>query len=651
MLHTLRITIAIFVTILASQIALASTTTACDLTKDFPPWRLFAEQGAAETATQALTVMRLSIQNTDPLSESVLLEASCLQSHFNSVVALMGRNPRRDVPLQVAISHHLFALHRATTTYNTLVAQYLNGHTLSKIFTIPRLRASWQRQRTAISEAQLAEYLSTASRARLSRDEQLIIAHFTPNIAAENPYATLHTLANLIATTPNIAARQVAAKAVAAALVRNGFKFSERGRKNAVRNSLIRSRTLAHEARVTSDSSKRKSALAAQKKLLHTIQWLKSQRFSLAHAFDNLQSLLNISEVDTPHKLIEDAKSFARSLFADEFVDRGMRLREGDFFLLINSNGPGVFFNNIANVANFGSHAGLIAADINSGFPYYFIAEVEDRFIERNITDTMNDVVIMRPRFPVRRGFTAEGLRNFHALGPMLFDTVMRDGMVNSRGRLTVYCSEFVNFMYKTNFVVDGPTRRSPFDGTNNTIPTINELQTENAWKIGYDFTSPFYIPESLLYGTMSKVVTIYTPTLRPLPNSSAGRIANLQDELHYAFGHRFAELMPNYSIREASAAQKQKYRLYGVARRAAQLFPALQARYPTTFGMLARLELPSIEQRPYFLHIFEMYTAFDAQLNSLSTEEANIDTTIGEFRQHFVDTILPQVDAMFANN
>ena len=138
----------------------------------------------------------------------------------------------------------------------------------------------------------------------------------------------------------------------------------------------------------------------------------------------------------------------------------------------------------------------------------YYRAEIDG--LKRYSAMQFNRNVVLRPNFSVAAGFSEEALKNAQSIENFYFDLLYKPGFMDNKGKVNLYCSEFVHYYYKRKFSSDlknAPLFSSPLDYIDNKLDWGSELLVKNARQLGYIPEADYFLPDALFYTAGARVV------------------------------------------------------------------------------------------------------------------------------------------------
>src|SRR5690606_11232878 len=85
-------------------------------------------------------------------------------------------------------------------------------------------------------------------------------------------------------------------------------------------------------------------------------------------------------------------------------------------------------------------------------------------------------------------------------MGTVLYDARYMEGVEDEDGRISLYCTEFIHFIFLNGFDVKAPPAISPFDGVKLDYTSDNSVVEQNIRRLGMWREQNYFVPDSLLY-------------------------------------------------------------------------------------------------------------------------------------------------------
>ncbi len=181
---------------------------------------------------------------------------------------------------------------------------------------------------------------------------------------------------------------------------------------------------------------------------------------------------------------------------------KGLVIREGDMLLVTERSGFGSMFHSMIGLKNLIGHVVMVGRYQEDGVDFFLRMEMDYTLSYKSIWRTSEAVVVVRPNFFVGSGFTRSGI-DYLDKQRVLFDSKFELGLTNSNGDFALYCSEFVDFVFRG---ADG-LGLSPYSYTINKLFKIDPLLKENMELAGVDLTAGYLTPDNLLTNPGTTVV------------------------------------------------------------------------------------------------------------------------------------------------
>lgn len=574
-------------------------------------------------------------------SQIILEAGACLQETNQRLLAILDASPeKRFQENKRPIAGILAEFHTTIAQMNTHAHAIFSVLSVDEILNDDILFAHFQRFHSTFSLAQIADFLDRAAlNERLSERILTLSTHIsTLPLTHSNPYPSLKRMAESLANQKDGAKQGLLARVIATDILKNGFSFSLKGKAKILRdfaNSI--SYLKKHLQTLPKNSDLAKSTRQSIANLETERKDILNLDFGLNKAFAQLAQEAEALGVEGAASLIAKAAQDANSTFASTFADRGLKLQEGDAWLLVSQNGAGDLFSTIAQVADFVTHSGIVASDVESGFRYFYRAEVGEGLIELPLAGNQQDMIFVRPTFPVQPGLSATALAALSKNKTILFDLTFRDGMFDDQGRVSLYCAEFIHFFFKKHFDQAGPDFTSPFDTVETHLEAPGPFAVRNAGKLGYDLNGRFYIPDSLLYANnLTNISAMYTET-----QSSAGigsEVDAFKESMRGVFNDSLAKYFRERDFAPVTFAEQMTIDALLAARALSIWIPALQKLIPDALGLLDGVSLPKGPQKYVTLKFYQLYGTFEGSLAGLRSTTAD-GTPLPDWKERYLTT------------
>lgn len=573
------------------------------------------------------------------VNEDFFKEVSCINDLLDNTVKRLKEEARAfSWDRKIGIGSVLLSIYRIQTLFNTMHSNVFSVLPLKEIFANKSLLNSFRRANIRLTLAEVVTHIKNSSVEEVKENLVLLGAHLSEQFSNSDPYSDLELYVKSYNDITDVEKRNLFLKITAMHIIKNGFKFTEKGRNAAILNiELLINQINLTIGQYKRNSPQRKELKEQLKKHNQEIKILKSKNFELMGAFDVFKEGLLRSNEDKAEVLVDEAINYAKELYQKEYIDRGLTLKEADVFLAINRSGPAAFFNSLIFKPTFVTHMGIIAAGEESSIKYYFIADVREIMTERNILDTFEDSVILRPNYPLVKGITSKALKNFHKYKKRKYDTLFTEEILNKKGELTVYCGEFVHYVFKNLFDVKGETFPSPYDSVNSKLDGLTDIALSNSSRLGYDFKINYFTPDALFYSTHLNYHQAYFASLSPLPHTPEGKLYDFKRNMHALTSIKLQDKFRNVHVRKMSWNSRMKLRTYLTAKFFRTRMPISKHVLPAAVDLLVLLDLPPGEKALYFLQLFELYLSFEKTLVKLQVYDQN-GSYIADWKEKYMD-------------
>ena len=119
--------------------------------------------------------------------------------------------------------------------------------------------------------------------------------------------------------------------------------------------------------------------------------------------------------------------------------------------------------------------------------------------------------VYLKNLVPLEDDFAFKVLEGFEKLGPVHFDSLFHEGILDEHGNGELYCSEFIHYAFKNRLDPNSESLyESPYDSINTKVIVDSKSAKTNFMKMGVGFDGNFFIPDTLIYSKKMKYMGHY---------------------------------------------------------------------------------------------------------------------------------------------
>ncbi len=236
---------------------------------------------------------------------------------------------------------------------------------------------------------------------------------------------------------------------------------------------------------------------------------------------------------------------------------RHLFLKEGDIWLQTSSDsqGPGDLMAQITNFPGFTNHAGVVGMEVEDNLPIYYKLNMSLR-LEKEPLDFQHHIFVRSNR-GFRPGITTRSIWNLKRFPKFTFDSLFIWGIEPVQGTSYIYCTEFIHFMFATEFAKKEENwDLSPYKGAELYATWGNAQVEKNAAHLGYTDDMPILFSAPLFFSPSTDLVGASFEKSRPRWTESEQislRSKKIyQDEVVKALGYR--SLKKTSRIKETAA-------------------------------------------------------------------------------------------------
>lgn len=222
----------------------------------------------------------------------------------------------------------------------------------------------------------------------------------------------------------------------------------------------------------------------------------------------------------------------------DHFIIEGVALKEGDILVEYDGDGWSDIFYSLIGLNSLFGHSRVIASGLWGPVKTYFIAEALDGFNVSAI-DSLSSHIVLRFSKQDLNGKTFSAIQKLQNRG-VIFDLLFNSQMFDSKNsRYSLYCSEFIHYLFKNGFDSHGPVGISPFDFVEFKANFSNPLFVSNMASLGINPRETFFVPDQLFLNPATEIVGLGSFQKEGGTHPSRAR---LHEELDNRFNEEFGK-------------------------------------------------------------------------------------------------------------
>jgi hypothetical protein len=578
--------------------------------------------------------------------------ALCLHNISKIILQKLDQYPETALENQKKLIAKLLTLTSVNASKLNLYARKVfNAIPLSELLQDAALRDAFSALHMDSSLEEIANWLKGQDVEKIDQAALLKLGLFASNSHindVHNPYSFLEKYSSFVISQSNAAQQHLMLQLVSNHLLTNGVIFSSRGKETQEKLLLRVLQSLQKKlSKLEKESPEYDTTLQYIAEYNKILEEIRAIPYSLGTMYAKLAESLREKGMTNADFRVNEAKESSRILLEKGYPHKGLLLQEGDIWLVVSQNGPGDLFSNLAALPDFVTHSGVIASDWEDGMRYYFRAEISDGPTVSAI-DTSFHTVFVRPTFPVAPGATTQALQNLARYPKVLFDVGFQEGLFDKKGNVSVYCSEFVHFLFQNKFQPDLGPFPSPFDGTRTRLHITNPVTYRNGMRLGFPVGAQVFIPDTFLYSPSTQILGAFLTETVPISKTNDD-LELFIAEMRGKFNDEFAQLFHAKDMKEVSYWEKRSLDVYLIGRELSEWFPFLGKKLPQA-GMNS-LNLPDGEAKYHMLNFFRVYAAFNTSLENIGRQDAN--GAFGAewkelYLQRYQETIVPLMHALF---
>ena len=441
-------------------------------------------------------------------------------------------------------------------------------------------------------------------------------------LKAENPYSSLKRFADAVAKIKKPENQKLILKALVQHMIRHGFLFSGKGQSyliSAIDAQIRNQREFLNSLKPGSPEAQGvQVALAA---LTSKRANLSQFTFHLSLLEPRFRSALKALDVKLESDEISDLFLDAWENQSNQFETFGMRLRQGDLWLLVSEDGPGELFSSLAQVPDFVTHSGVLIKDIEDNFSFYYTAEMNNGLQLRPLDTDRSTRVFMRPKFYFEDGMPLKAIQKLAQFSKVYFDSRFEDGLLDSSGKVSLYCAEFIFHLYNDGFgAFKGPSQ-TPFDFTDLSLHFTNPLTLQNGAAIGFNLAGRFFIPDRLLDAPQLRPIDV----LPSVPSwvRTQGPVDEFKKKMKLQFNNDLASLFHVKKLKDVSFVEQRKidFVLWAQGLRGLGIKTLGRKDIPD-LAELEDVNLPQHDAKYRFLKFYQVYAQAHNLINNTSSTD-----------------------------
>ena len=441
-------------------------------------------------------------------------------------------------------------------------------------------------------------------------------------LKAENPYSSLKRFAENVAKIKKPENQKLVLKALVQHMIRHGFLFSGKGQTyliSAIDAQIRNNREFLNS--LIPGSPEAQGVQVALAALTSKRANLSQVTFRLSLLEPRFSSALKALDVKFDNLELSNIFQDAWGNQSNQFETFGMRLRQGDLWLLVSEDGPGELFSSLAQVPDFVTHSGVLIKDYEDSFAFYYTAEMNNGLQLRPLDTDRSTRVFMRPQFYFEDGMPLKAIQKLAQFSKVYFDSRFEDGLLDSTGKVSLYCAEFIYHLYNDGFgAFKGPSQ-TPFDFTDLSLHFTNPLTLQNGAAIGFNLAGRFFIPDRLLDAPQLRPIDV----LPSVPSwvRTQGPVDEFKKKMKLQFNNDLASLFHVKKLKDVSFVEQRKidFVLWAQGLRGLGIKTLGRKDIPD-LAELEDVNLPQHDAKYRFLKFYQVYAQAHNLINNTSSTD-----------------------------
>ena len=579
-----------------------------------------------------------------------IIVRSCFWDQYLSLLERIKGNgaTRFNFETTQKVSRALDNLHSILQVANAKKGSY----DLSLVLSDPATRQSLERENGMLLIQDFHTFLSFANASELNTDNLLKLSDFVqtlPEITGSFSFDGLDMFLKKQSFEMPRENQALYAKVLLRVLARFGVIFSERGRNSQIQEFKDNVAELQEKLKAKDLPELDKRALQDRvSELEFEIQQLQTLRYRVADLVPAIERAWKRSSTPPPEGFLRAELKTLSQEFASSLPFASVQLKDGDVWAQTSLQGVGNLLVDMVEAPSAFTHSGFIAKELDAGgFPIYFRAEIssEPKYSRLDLSHH----VVLRTGIPVPADFTEVALRNLKRLKSVSFDLLFKPGFVDKQNRALLYCSELIHYLYKNQFLPNGPQGPSPFDLADNRLPWSTKQLRENAEILGYDPEADYFLPDGLLYTPSTQIVGAFSHL--ELGDASTNPGGYLLMEANSRLTQQISAWMKVRQLKKANFVDRTLIQLglgaYGIFGG----LPFVQGLLPVEIKRVLKEMDTSGKDTATLLKVV---LATQKQLTNVKTLAESVDASNPEERKRVLDsletTVYPELNKLFEN-